>query len=152
MANPEKQQKPTEKTEVAKTEIAPVPTAAPTQAHSELEQLRAENERLKKDRREFEAAARAAVEKIDQAAPVDPKATPAGFFRNSKGQLVDEKYRGLKQYEAGEFLFVDGAFKRPGDRFSVVDTQPGRAWVPLVPKTEPELVRAPSSSPNTQAL
>jgi len=128
--------------------------AANAEVNAELEQLRAENERMKKERAAFEAVARATIEKIDAAPTVDPKATPAGFFRNAKGQLVDEKYRGPKQYEAGEHLFVDGAFKRPGDRFSVVDTQPGRAWVPLVPKTEPELVRAETSSasPNTQTL
>lgn len=151
MASPEKK---SDKTEPAKTEILAPKTLAIDNASGELELLRIENERLKKERAAFEAVARATIEKIDAAPAADPKATPPGFFRNSKGQLVDEKYRGPKQYEAGEHLFIDGAFKRPGDRFSVVDTQPGRAWVPLVPKTEPELVRAETSSasPNTQTL
>lgn len=157
MATPEKK---SEKQDTAKTEVTP-PRAPPAAEHSatagELEELRAENERLKQERKAFEVAARAAVEKLDaddKAAKTDKSATPPpGFFRNGKGQLVEEKYRGPKQYEAGEHLFVEGAFRRPGDRFTAIDTQPGRAWVPLVPKTEPELVRAePANSPNTQSL
>lgn len=107
---------------------------------SELEQLRKENERLKRELAATEA-------------PSTSKEPQQGQFKNSKGQLVDEKYKGTKQYEAGENLFVNGAFIRAGERFSATDTQPGRAWLPLVPKAEPELVVAqPSASPNTQSL
>ena len=154
MAN-DKQQKP-EKTEPVKTEIlAPRPMSGDSQQAglSELEQLRAENERLHEERRAFEAAARAAVEKMDEPAKASgEKPVPADHFKNAKGQVVAEKFRGPKHYEAGETLFVDGKFLRTGERFTAIDTTPGRGWVPLVPKTEPELVRAEQPSPNTQTL
>lgn len=94
--------------------------------------------------------------KIEIPASTPKEATssvPPGYFKNAKGQLVEEKYKGAKQYEAAEKLFVNGAFLAAGERFSATDTQPGRAWLPLVPKAEPELVvERASSSPNTQSL
>ncbi len=75
----------------------------------------------------------------------DPKGpVPAGFFRNKRGLIVAEEYRGEKKYELSETAFVAGVLRQPGDRIVVVDEQPGTTWRPLVTKVEEQLVAAPT--------
>jgi hypothetical protein len=74
----------------------------------------------------------------------DPNEVPPGFFRNARGLLVAEEYRGAKQYEMGETAFVAGVLRQPGDRITLVDEQPGKSYRPLVKKVEENLVAGPA--------
>lgn len=109
---------PQKQTEV-KTEIL-APKTEPKAAEpvsGELEQLRAENERLKKERREFEAAMRAAAEKAGQL-PAAPGTLP-------------EKYRGTKQYRVGAAgAYRQGRLYSEGEIITIVDEVPSRTWTP----------------------
>lgn len=142
MANPEKQQK-TEKPETAKTEIAaprPMHSAAPPDTLSELEQLRAENARLKTERRQLEAAMRAAAEKVGE----ETQPVSGASFRNAAGLLVDEKYRGVKQYRVGAAgAYREGRHYSEGEIITLVDATPSRTWTPYEkPVAAPAVVEA----------
>ncbi len=68
---------------------------------------------------------------------------PPGFFRNARGLLVAEEYRGEKKYELSETAFVGGTLRQAGERIVVVDEQPGKTWRPLVAQVEEKLVAGP---------
>lgn len=130
--------------------------------NGELERLLAEHgAELKELRGEFKDFRRAVGEQIDElhqaiaaapssaamVAPVrkDKKGEiPPGFFRNGRGLLVAEEYRGEKKYELSETAFVGGTLRQKGERITVVDEQPGSTWMPLVPQVKEELTAAPA--------
>lgn len=72
---------------------------------------------------------------------------PEGFFRNGRGLLVENKFKGEKKYELSETAFIGGKLMHAGDRITVIDEQPGSTWKPLVAQmVHEELVATPAPS------
>lgn len=134
---------PQKQNEAPKTEIL-APKAAEKAAepvNAELEQLREENARLKLERRQLEAAMKAAEKAVSEDAQIEKMEKP---FRNAAGQLVDEKYRGVKQYRVGAAgAYREGRHYTEGEIITLVDATPSRTWTPYEKKAAPAAVEAP---------
>jgi len=84
------------------------------------------------------AEIRARKAELDAAHPTqglardDKKAeVPPGHFRNKRGLIVDEKYRGVKKYRATKERYSGGHFFKPGDIVTLEDEMPSKHYVPV---------------------
>lgn len=128
---------PVKQSEVPKSE--PTKTGEKT-GETELEQLRAAKERADRRAAELETELeqlRAKARLAANAAFEDSLAeqSEGRSFRNAAGQLVDEKYRGVKQYRVGPAgAYRDGQLYIEGEIITLVDAVPSRTWTPHEPK------------------
>lgn len=77
-----------------------------------------------------------------------PKEAPAAgaleaFFRNAKGQLVPEKYRGTFTYLLKQPHYRSGDYLQAGETITVTDEKPSRTWEPVQPRAAVVQARAP---------
>lgn len=108
--------------------------AVPLNPQAEIEELRAENARLRAHRdepRTKSADAEGSDVQDEERVSALAKEVPAGYFRNRRGAVVSNEFRGERLYKAELDLFVDGKLVKAGDLFKAVDEAPGSAWVPL---------------------
>lgn len=147
---------PQKQNEAPKTEIlapkveAKAPEKAVEAVNPELEQLRAENARLKLERRQLEAAMRAAEDAVLEDSRSEQ--SEGRSFRNAAGQLVDEKYRGVKQYRVGAAgAYREGRHYTEGEIITLVDAVPSRTWTPYEKKAAPAAVEAPPADTSRDA-
>ncbi|MDP2270922.1 MAG: hypothetical protein Q8K32_09340 [Archangium sp.] len=134
--------------EAPKTEA---PKGGPEALAAELAQLRAENERLKRDRAEMMGAMESGARKAAELTGAGTEVSAEASFVNAQGQTVPEKYRGAKQYRVGAACaYREGRHYSDGEIITLVDAVPSRTWTPHVAKkaavqvAEPETEERPS--------
>lgn len=125
-----------QKFEALKTE----PVKSAQEPGGELEQLRAENARLKSERDQLESAMAAGAKKALELKAAEPVSTE-----------LPEKYRGVKQYRVGPAGgYREGQHYVEGEIITLVDAVPSRTWTPhtarkaVAPPVEAESSERPS--------
>lgn len=130
--------KPVDATAEAAAEAA---AAARAKRRAELERIREENEQLYEETELFRAqeenkrlkALKAAAEKAVREDQAAAKEEPC--FRNAKGQLVPERFRGTKTYRLKQPHYRDGQYYGAGEKITVTDEKPSRTWELVTART-----------------
>lgn len=131
-------------------------SAARAKRRAEIDRIRAENEELYEETELFRAqeeskrlkALKAAAEKAvreDQAAAKEEEPC----FRNAKGQLVPERYRGSITYTVKQPHYRGGVYYGVGEKITVTDEKPSRTWERVTARPSP--APAPAAEPEARA-